>query len=99
MMPDNVAADASRLVRFQNEVAYLDRPQPSDDEVRDDAELLRSQAGARVIAWLWPNAVYDPSFDPFNDVSAEDERLWDDAVKDAHDAGSAAAVKTASRAV
>ena len=55
-MPDDVAADASRLVRFQNEVAYLDRMQPSDDEVRDDAELLGSKAGVRVIAWLWPNA-------------------------------------------
>src|SRR3954454_19422012 len=99
MIPDDVAADASRLVRVQNQGAYLDWVRPSDDEVRHDAELLGSKAGVRVIAWLWPNAVYDPSFDPFDDVSAKDQRFWDDAVKDSHVAGSAKALRTANRAV
>jgi len=99
MPPDDVAADASRLLRFQNEVAYLDRMRPSDDEVRDDAELLGSKGGVVVIAWLWPSAVYSPSFDPFDNVSAEDQGFWDNAVEDARLAGATEALKTASRAV
>ena len=99
MLPDDVAADASGLLRFQNEVAYLDRMQPSDDEVRDDAEVLGSKAGVLVIAWLWPVELYDPSFDPFDDASAMDQRFWDNAVEDSPSAGAAETLKLASRAV
>ena len=98
-MPVDVGADASLLRRFQNEVAYLDRMHPSDDEVRDDAELLGSKGGVVVIAWLWPSAVYSPSFDPFDNVPAEHQGLWDNAVEDARMAGMSEALKKASRAI
>ena len=98
-MPSDVAADAALLRRFQNEVAYRDRMQPSEDEVREDAEQLGSKDGLVVVAWLWPNAVYSSSFDPFDDVSAEDQGVWDHAVEDAPLASTTEALKKASRAV
>src|SRR5262245_24954702 len=99
MLPDDVAADASWLLRFQNEVAYLDRMQPSDEEVRDDAEVLSSKAGVLVIAWLWPDALYDPSLDPFDDVLAMDQRFWDNAAEDSRSAAATQTLKIAGRAV
>jgi hypothetical protein len=99
MMPNDVAADASWLLRFQKEVAYLDRIQPSDEEVRDDAEVLGSKAGVLVIAWLWPDLLYDPSLDPFDAVAAMDQRFWDHATKDSPVADAAETLKLASRAV
>jgi hypothetical protein len=99
MMPNDVAADASWLLRFQNEVAYLDRMQPSDEEVRDDAEVLGSKAGVLVIAWLWPGALYDLSLDPFDDVSAMDQRFWDHATGDSRPAAAAETLKIAGRAL
>lgn len=100
MTPHEVAADTSRLLRFQNEVAYLDRMQPSEDEVRDDTELLRSKEGILVIAWLWPNLIYDPEFDPF-DASRENPVLWENVARDSESVGEepATVFRTTSRAI
>jgi hypothetical protein len=98
MTPHDVAADDSRLLRFQNEVAYLDRMQPSEDEVRDDTELLDSKDGVLVIAWLWPSPTYEPRFDPFDAASRENQVLWENAARDSRRVGAEKALKTASRA-
>ena len=67
MTPDQVAADRWLRHRFQYEVAYLDRLQPTDSEAGADAQLLASEVGRLIIAWLWPNLSYEPTFRPFDD--------------------------------
>lgn len=66
MTPEDVAADAVLRRRFQVEVAYADRMQPSEDTANDDAELLDSADGTLIAAWLWPDKLYDR--DPFEIV-------------------------------
>ncbi|SFH43405.1 hypothetical protein E3O11_12760 [Cryobacterium levicorallinum] len=68
MTPQDVVANTSRLLRFQNEVAYLDRMWPPDEEVFSDNDLLNSRNGALIVAWLWPTSDYRPEFDPFADA-------------------------------
>ena len=101
MTPHEVAADQPRLLRFQNEVAYLDRMRPSEDEVRVDTELLGSKDGVLVIAWLWPNSFYSSAFDPFVDASRENQLLWEYVAKDSKPVGEepATAFRKASRAI
>lgn len=101
MTPHEVAADQSRLLRFQNEVAYLDRMRPSEDEVRVDTELLGSKDGVLVIAWLWPNSFYSSAFDPFVGASRENQLLWEYVAKDSEPVGEepATAFRKASRAI
>ncbi len=70
MTPHDVAADDSLVLRFQTEVAYLDRMQPSEGEMRDDTELLNSKDRVLVIAWLWPDLFYIPECDPFHDAAS-----------------------------
>lgn len=70
MTPHDVAADDSLVLRFQTEVAYLDRMQPSEGEMRDDTELLNSRERVLVIAWLWPNLFYEAECDPFHDAAS-----------------------------
>lgn len=97
MMPHDVATDSSRLLRFQNEVAYTDRMQPSPDEARDDTELLGSKDGLLVIAWLWPSLTYDPDFDPLDVSSGEIRVRWEGAVGDAGPVGEKAACRSHGR--
>jgi len=84
----DIAADNSQLVRFQNEVAYLDRTQPTEDEVRDDTELLNSKDGILIVAWLWPSPIYESGYDPFDVTSRENQSLCKNAAK--HSSGVAA---------
>lgn len=81
MMPHDIAADQSQLIRFQTEIAYLDRMQPSEDELRDDTELLNSKDGILIIAWLWPSPIYTQSYEPFDVASRENQMLWENATK------------------
>lgn len=79
MTPHDVAVDNSRLLRFQTEVAYLDRMQPPEAEVDKDTELLNSKDGVLIVAWLWPTPSYEPGFDPFDADSGENQVLWENA--------------------
>jgi len=99
MTPHDVAADSARLLRFQNEVAYLDRMQPSEGEVRDDTERLGSKGGVLVIAWLWPSLFYDSGFDPFDAASRGNRALWEKAAGHSESVGAEEALKTASSAL
>lgn len=99
MTPHDVVADAPRLLRFQNEVAYLDRMWPPDDEMRADTELLGSKVGTLIVAWLWPTEDYRPDSDPFDAALREDQELWKRAIKNQHSAGADDALEAASRAV
>lgn len=65
-MPDQVAADRSLCQRFQYEVAYLDRQQPTDSEAGADAQMLGSNVGVLIVAWLWPSLSYEPSYELFD---------------------------------
>lgn len=65
-MPHDVTADAALLRRFQHKVAYRDRPWPSLDDYHCDADVLQSTDAVLVVAWLWPDARYEPGFDPFD---------------------------------
>lgn len=76
MTPHDIAADNSQLVRFQTEIAYLDRTQPAEDEVRDDTERLKSKDGILIVAWLWPSPIYESAYDPFDVASRENQTLW-----------------------
>lgn len=71
--PSDVASNAEALIRFQHDVAYLDRLHLFDAVALDDAELLRSRAGIQVIAWMWPDAFYGSDFDPFAAVANPDD--------------------------
>lgn len=77
MLPHDVAADESLRIRFQNEVAYLDRTQPSEREMREDARLLGSKDGVLVAAWLWPSRLYEQELDPFDAASRGNRALWE----------------------
>ena len=77
-MPHQVAADRSLRHRFQYEVAYLDRLQPTGSEAGADAQLLGSHVGVLIIAWLWPSLSYEPSYEPF-DVDLGSKVMSDDA--------------------
>lgn len=77
-MPHDVAADRSLRRRFQYEVAYLDRLQPTDSEAGADTQLLGSKFGVQIIAWLWPSLSYEPSYEPF-DGDLGDKVMSDDA--------------------
>jgi hypothetical protein len=68
--PHEVAADDALVVRFQTEVAYLDRLQPLESEMREDAELLNSKDRVLIIAWLWPELWYRSERDPFSDAAS-----------------------------
>ncbi|MDE8588363.1 DUF7662 domain-containing protein [Arthrobacter sp. NQ4] len=76
MTPQDVVANEELLLRFRNEIAYGDRPWPSEEEARADSELLRSKIGGRIIAWLWPVEDYGPDSDPFEAVLQKDQKLW-----------------------
>jgi len=65
MTPHDVATDKLGLHRFRDEVVYLDRIRPPQDEVDADTQLLTSKEGVLIVAWLWPSPSYDPGFDPF----------------------------------
>jgi hypothetical protein len=80
MTPHDLAADNSLLLRFQREVAYLDRTLPSDDEVQRDTEVLFSKDGVLVVAWLWPSQLYTSEVDPFADASRGNRKLWENAM-------------------
>lgn len=73
MTPHDVAADRDVLLRFQQEVAYLDRIAPFVPQRQEDLEVLQSRAGVLVVAWLWPNAFYMDDCDPFADSMLSDE--------------------------
>lgn len=75
MTPHDIVADKSQLVRFQNELAYLDRMQPAEDEVCDDTELLNSKDGILIVSWLWPSPIYEPGYDPFDIASSDNQTL------------------------
>ncbi|WP_104062497.1 hypothetical protein [Arthrobacter sp. 4R501] len=81
MTPNAIAADKAQIVRFQNEVSYLDRMYPSEDEVRDDAELLNSKEGLLIIAWLWPSPLYLEGDDPFYIASRVNQAVWENVAK------------------
>lgn len=99
MRPHDVAADASRLVRFQNEVAYLDRMQPPEAEVDNDARLLASEGGVLIIAWLWPSPSYEPGFDPFEPGSEENGLRSENAASPSQPVDAEKAPETASVAL
>lgn len=99
MTPNDVATNKSLLLRFQSEVAYLDRMRPSQSEERHDTELLGSKDGVLVIAWLWPSAIYGPNFDPFDAASAEKQVLCESAVGASPLGSAEEGVTTADRAV
>lgn len=65
MTPHDVATDNLGLLRFRDEVLYLDRIRPPKDEVDTDTQRLTSKEGVWIIAWLWPSPSYEPGFDPF----------------------------------
>lgn len=67
MTPHDVVADPALRNRFQAEVAYADRMQPSEGVSSDDAQVLESPDGLLIAAWLWPRALYDN--DPFEIVA------------------------------
>lgn len=96
MTPHEVAADTSRLLRFQTGVAYLDRMQPPKDEVRADTDLLGSEEGVLIVAWLWPTPSYDQGFDPFDAASGENHELWKNAAKHLQPVGTERALETVS---
>lgn len=77
MTPDDVAEAKELLLRFQDEVAYLDRTRPSEDETRADAELLNSDDGTMIIAWLWPTRIYLNEDDPFQVAARLNQALWE----------------------
>lgn len=79
MTPHEITADELQLARFQDEVAYLDRTQPAEDEVRKDIELLQSKDGVLIVAWLWPSPIYESNCDPFDVDSRENQALRADA--------------------
>ncbi|TFC26430.1 hypothetical protein E3O53_07900 [Cryobacterium sp. TMT2-18-3] len=99
MTPDDVVADPQRLLRFQNEVAYLDRMWPPDDEVRADTELLGSKKGTSIVAWLWPTEDHRPGSDPFAAALQEDQELLKRALPSHHLADANGYLEAASRAV
>lgn len=98
MIPHDIATDNLQLVRFQNEVAYLDRMQPSEDEVRGDSELLNSKDGILIVAWLWPSALYESEHNPFDVASQENQVLWVNAAKQSLDLEAETAFAAASHA-
>jgi hypothetical protein len=98
MTPHEVAADSSRRLRFQTEVAYLDRMQPPEVEVDSDTKRLGSEYGVLIVAWLWPTPSYEPGFDPFDAVSAENQVLWENAAKHLQPVGTEKAFETVSLA-
>lgn len=97
MTPHDVVADASLRLRFQTEVAYLDRMQPSGGEVSDDTELLASKDGVLVVAWLWPRPLYDS--DPFNAVSRWNRGLRENIAARPRQDDDEEAFQTTSRAI
>lgn len=73
MTPSDVTADPAVLLRFQHEVAYLDRIAPFAPQREDDLEVLESRSGVQVVAWLWPHAFYEADDDPFVESVLSDE--------------------------
>lgn len=70
MIPTEVAADPTLRARFLTEVAYSDGLTRSPAEETWGRDVLASDRGGAVVAWLWPDRTYSPDFDPF-DVSDE----------------------------
>lgn len=100
MNSHDIVASASRLLRFQDEVAYLDRMWPSDDEVHSDNELLKSKEnGTLIVAWLWPMSDYRPGSDPFDVPLREELELGKQAIDNQRSANTHDALETASRAI
>ncbi len=95
MTPYDVVADDSRLERFQTEVAYLDRMQPPKAEAENDAKLLASNGGVRIVAWLWPSPSYEPGFDPFEPDSGENGLRSENADSPSQPVGAENALETA----
>jgi hypothetical protein len=81
MTPHDVATDNVGLLRFRDEVVYLDRMRPPQDEVDADAQLLTSKVGVLIVAWLWPSPSYDPGFDPFGADPGAGQVLLENAVR------------------
>ena len=82
MTPLEIASDAALRARFQEEVAYLDRPQPEEDEREDDTKILKSDQGVLVVAWLWPDPFYGDD-DPFTAAADLTSKLQENARKQA----------------
>lgn len=99
MTPDEVAADGSRRLRFQKEVAYLDRMRPTEVGAGADAELLGSKDGVLIIAWLWPSLSYEPGFDPFDAVAEDTHLLSEYAARQSQELSPAEALETVSVAL
>lgn len=66
MIPSEVAADPALRGRFLMEIAYLDGVARSPAEEMWGTDVLASDDGEAVIAWLWPDRTYAPDFDPFD---------------------------------
>lgn len=99
MTPDEVAADSSRRLRFQNEVAYLDRMRPTDSEAGADTQLFGSKEGVLIIAWLWPSLSYEPGFDPLEAVAEDNYLLSEYAARQSQELSPAEALEAVSVAL
>jgi len=97
--PDDVHTDSALILRFHNEIAYLDRMRPPENEARHDAELLGSKDGVLIVAWLWPTMSYEAAFDPFDVALRENRALWESAAKHDQPAGAENALEAMSRAI
>lgn len=84
MTPNEIAQNDELLARFQDELAYLDRARPTDEEIDADGELLHSSDGVLLIAWLWPDSIYMPDRDPFGLVERQEGSFWQRLVTNSH---------------
>ncbi len=66
MVPADIAADPALRERFLIDIALKDGATRTPAEVKVARDVLASEEwGERVVAWLWPDRTYNPSFDPF----------------------------------
>ena len=68
MQPHDVTADPRLARRFVREVGLLDGVDRLPSELAFLDEVLASEQGARVVAWLWPDWSFPDGFDPFSEI-------------------------------